>query len=149
MATLNRVLATEKWAAAIIPLVLLTNSAAAADPKPDGVRAVTVCQLASRPQDFNSLQVRVSGKIEGNGIDLIIVTDDQCPELGVALDASPLVSKSSLVMRMSDAVAENRLLKPTERRSIFATITGSYHFQSDKIPRRLINMRSVQSLKIK
>lgn len=130
--------------ACCVTVVTTTLTGNAISHAASSISDITVCGLAASPSKFDSLRVRVSGKVISDGMDVVGLVDPNCPRKGIRLSVSDEASKRTDVA----AFVETVLPRGTLHRTLIATFTGTFRFRRGKTPDRVLEVESVSRLRI-
>lgn len=121
-------------------LIFLNNRILAAE---TNAHKSTICQIIAGPSTYNGAHVQIRGRIEGNGLDTLLIVDNKCPDVGISIEFE---KPSKLADSLMSAVIENHFL--VREKLIVATLTGVFEDRPTERPRRLIRVSRVDALKI-
>ena len=137
-------------AAAVSLLFSIDSSTTASSAPVPPIVVTTVCDLVSRPQDFNGRVVRVHARYESNGMDLSVLTDPMCQ--GGVMPTGHFYNA-----KVSGAFFE--ALHKEGCMGVFgdgatATWTGTYHWQPENTPGtgkvpRWLEVQKIENVNVK
>lgn len=127
--------------AAITALAVTSRHTGASEPTV--AIAATVCEIRAHPEKFADRRVRVRGRIDGNGLDVVFIGDDRCPAVAIALKASPSVAGKAAVRRVTGGIDENRYLDAAHKHRFSGVVEGIYRWNTEWRPMHQLQVQDV------
>jgi hypothetical protein len=87
----------------------------------------TICKITQKPQDFSGQPVRVRAYLDSDGLDWILLKDDNCPKNGINLEFSEGEAKSASFKKIQNFVFYQEP-SGTQYKDIYANFLGKFYW---------------------
>jgi len=130
-----RMVVNAKWVLVCAFSAFVCCMAATANPVLGHPIKTTVCELWSRPNAFLEKVVEVNGIINGNGIDMTVIEDVKCSNLGIELIGSGAAATTPNAEKIGATLSLNRWLDREDRSHLTGTVVGKFGLRDGHLGR--------------
>jgi hypothetical protein len=103
----------------------------------------TVCSISDDPTHFAGKNVVVSGQLESDGIERVVLTDKDCDRYGIAISTPEhFAGEESFIKAFS--VGHPGTLDKT----ITGTFIGKFRWQPGKVPKRILVLQEARGVTV-
>lgn len=102
----------------------------------------TVCEISAHPERFAGKRVALFAQLNSDGIERVTLTDETCEDVGIAV-----VAPDHFVGEAAFIAALRTGHPGTLDKTISGAFIGIFHWQPDKIPKRILVLKEAKSIR--
>lgn len=108
--------------------------------------ATTVCELVSRPGQYQGALVKLSADVESDGIHGIVLVDRACPTRGLSFRSSESQASFPGSAALSQAMFD-KLSSRSGEKQVAGAFVGRFEWREKEVPRWILHVSAVSGVK--